>query len=82
MHGQTTHTGGTWHQRPPGIWPKAEGADIYTHAYDKVTRVKTNPELHNAGLGNWYIGALVLPSGQVLMSNARMLQVRLGLSHF
>lgn len=48
--------GGTWHQRPPGIWPKAEGADIYTHAYDKVTKVKTNPTLHNAGLGNWYIG--------------------------
>jgi hypothetical protein len=41
--------------------------------------VKTNPELHNAGLGNWYIGALVLPSGQVLMSNARMLQVSLTL---
>jgi hypothetical protein len=54
--------GGTWHQRPPGIWPKAEGADIYTHAYDKVTRVKTNPELHNAGLGNWYIGECSLHS--------------------
>jgi hypothetical protein len=50
------NTGGTWHQKPTGIWPKAEGADIYTHAYDRVTRVRTNPELHNAGLGNWYIG--------------------------
>jgi hypothetical protein len=22
---------------------------VYTHAYDRVTQVKTNPELHNAG---------------------------------
>lgn len=58
-HIHAVTTGGTWHQRPPGIWPKAEGGDIYTHAYDKVTRVKTNQELHNAGLGNWYIGECV-----------------------
>lgn len=42
-----------------GVWPKADGADIYNHARDSVTRVRTNPQLHAAGLGNFYLGASV-----------------------
>lgn len=51
--------GGTKPQMATGVWPKADGADIYNHARDSVTRVRTNPQLHAAGLGNFYLGASV-----------------------
>jgi hypothetical protein len=39
-----------------GVWPKAEAADIFNHAHDSITQVPTNTKLHEAGLGNWYLG--------------------------
>jgi hypothetical protein len=48
--------GGTKPQMSNGVWPKAEAADIFNHAHDTVTQVPTNTKLHEAGLGNWYLG--------------------------
>lgn len=73
--GETYIPGGTWAQKPNGTWPKAIGADIYYHAYNSVQQVKMNPTLFNAGIGNWYMGALVLPTGKVAVVNKNMMQV-------
>jgi hypothetical protein len=54
--GETYIPGGTWAQRPNGSWPKAMGADLYSHAWNSVRQVRLNPALQDAGLGNWYIG--------------------------
>ena len=51
------------------MWPKAPGADIYTHHANSVSRVALPAPVQDAGLGNWYIGSLVLPSGAVWMNN-------------
>ncbi|KAF6264122.1 hypothetical protein COO60DRAFT_220181 [Scenedesmus sp. NREL 46B-D3] len=67
--------GGTKPQMTSGVWPKAEAADIFNHAHDTVTQVPTNTKLHEAGLGNWYLGALVLPTGQLAVMNSNMMQV-------
>ncbi|WIA15217.1 hypothetical protein OEZ85_001895 [Tetradesmus obliquus] len=67
--------GGTKPQMTNGVWPKAEAADIFNHAHDTVTQVPTNSKLHEAGLGNWYLGALVLPTGQLAVMNKNMMQV-------
>jgi hypothetical protein len=50
--------GGTKPQMTNGVWPKAEAADIFNHAHDTITQVPTNTKLHEAGLGNWYLGEL------------------------
>jgi hypothetical protein len=52
------HAGGTKPQMTNGVWPKAEAADIFNHAHDTITQVPTNTKLHEAGLGNWYLGEL------------------------
>ncbi|KAF8060590.1 NLE1 [Scenedesmus sp. PABB004] len=67
--------GGTKPQMPNGVWPKAEGADVFSHASGTVTKVPTNAALHGAGLGNWYLGAFVLPTGQLAVMNSNMMQV-------
>lgn len=48
--------GGTKPQMRNGIWPKADGGDIFNHAHDTVTQVPMNQKLFDAGLGNWYLG--------------------------
>lgn len=51
-----TAAGGTKPQMSNGVWPKADGGDIFRHAYDTVTQVPVNQPLFDAGLGNWYLG--------------------------
>jgi hypothetical protein len=74
-NGEVWVPGGTWAQKPNGTWPKAEGADIHNPAEETVRRVPLNARLFGAGLGNWYMGSRVLPSGKV----ATMNMVRSGL---
>jgi hypothetical protein len=54
-----------------GVWPKAEAADIFNRAHDTVTQVPTNTKLHEAGLGNWYLGECALP---LVIQTGRLLQ--------
>lgn len=38
---------------PNGVWPKANGADIFSAAANSVRQVPLNSKLQAAGLGNW-----------------------------
>lgn len=73
--GEVYVPGGTQPQMPNGVWPKANGADIFSAAANSVRQVPLNSKLQAACLGNWYMGGLVLPSGQIAVMNKNMMQV-------
>jgi hypothetical protein len=55
---------------------RTQGSDIYVHHSNSVYRAPLNDALWNAAVGNWYMGALVLPTGKVAVMNMNMMQVR------
>lgn len=58
-----------------GAYSKSPGAE----AYDPVTGQKqflpVNAELMGAGIGNFYVGAFVLPTGDMLLINSNVVQI-------
>lgn len=58
-----------------GAFTKSPGAEIFDPLTNQKQLLPVNAELMAAGVGNFYVGAWVLPTGKMVVFNSNMVQV-------